>query len=156
MDDTVIIDNRRGHIEWTECDECIFVFNLFVNKEYRGRHYPKLMFDILKKHYGKPKCVIENEGTTIKVIDYENSEIRQIVPERHVFMGNTYFYGKIVSLMGNNFKNGNSMKAMMKMMMMSQMLGGENNFFDGMLDDVNFGVTDSDDNDNSDDNEEED
>lgn len=122
---------------------------------------------------GKPKCVIENEGTTIKVIDYENSEIRQIVPERHVFMGNTYFYGKIVSLMGNNFKNGNSMKSMMKMMMMSQILGGVNgnnannaepmaammpmmmmsqmfsgddNIFDGMLDDVNFGVTDSDDN----------
>ena len=54
MDDTVIIDNLRGHIEWTDCDECIFVFNLFVNEEYRGRHYPKLMFDILKKHYGKP------------------------------------------------------------------------------------------------------
>lgn len=81
---------------------------------------------------GKPKCVIEDKGSAITVIDYENSEIRQIVPERHVFMGNTYFYGKIVSFFGGaNFRKGSGMKNIMKMMMMSQMFGGGANPFGG-------------------------
>ncbi len=75
---------------------------------------------------GKPKCVIEANKKTIKVIDYENSEIREVVPERHIFMGSTYFYGKIVSMFGNTFKNGKGLKMMIKMMMMTQMLGGGN------------------------------
>ena len=73
---------------------------------------------------GKPKCVIEVGKKIITVIDYENSEVRQIVPERHVFMGSTYFYGKIISMFGNAFKNGKGLGKMMKMMMISQMLGG--------------------------------
>lgn len=73
---------------------------------------------------GKPKCVIEATKKTIKVIDYENSEIREVVPERHIFMGSTYFYGKIVSMFGNAFKNGKGLGNMVKMMMMSQMFGG--------------------------------
>lgn len=72
---------------------------------------------------GKPKCVLEANKSSIKVIDYENSEIREVVPERHVFMGNTYFYGKIVSLFGN-MKSGKGFGGMMKMMMMSQLFGG--------------------------------
>lgn len=75
---------------------------------------------------GKPKCVIEADKKTIKVIDYENSEVREVVPERHVFMGSTYFYGKIVSMFGNSFKKGKGLGNMMKMMMMSQMMGGNN------------------------------
>ena len=46
---------------------------------------------------GKPKCVIEADKTKITVINYEDSTVETILPERHVFMGNTYFYGKIVS-----------------------------------------------------------
>ncbi len=76
---------------------------------------------------GKPKCVTEVNKKIITVIDYENSEVRQIVPERHVFMGSTYFYGKIVSMFGNAFKGGNGFGNMMKMMMVSQMMGGNNN-----------------------------
>ena len=72
---------------------------------------------------GKPKCVLETTKSSIKVIDYENSEIREVVPERHVFMGNAYFYGKIVSLFGN-MKSGKGFGGMMKMMMMSQLFGG--------------------------------
>lgn len=75
---------------------------------------------------GKPKCVIESNKKTIKVIDYENSEIREVVPERHIFMGSTYFYGKIVSMFGNSFKNGKGLSNMVKMMMMTQMMGGGN------------------------------
>lgn len=74
---------------------------------------------------GKPKCVIGTSGSkTIRVIDYEMSSIMEIVPERHVFMGNVYFYGKIVSVLGNTLKKGNGLGNIMKMMMMSQMMGG--------------------------------
>lgn len=68
---------------------------------------------------GKPKCVIENNANkTIKVMDYENSAIQEIVPERHFFMGQTFFYRKIVSIFGsNNFlKKGKGIKGMMEMM----------------------------------------
>lgn len=73
---------------------------------------------------GKPKCVTAANKTEITVIDYENKEIRQIIPERHIFMGKTYFYGKIVSMFGDSFgeKKG-GIKNMMKMMMVSQMMG---------------------------------
>lgn len=72
---------------------------------------------------GKPKCVTEVNKKIITVIDYENSEVRQVVPERHVFMGSTYFYGKVISMFGNSFKQGKGPGNVMKMMMMSQMLG---------------------------------
>lgn len=117
---------------------------------------------------GKPKCVIESNKKTIKVIDYENSEIREVVPERHIFMGSTYFYGKIVSMFGNSFKNGKGLSNMVKMMMMTQMMGGgntngmgnfgqmmamsmmmgnkESNPFDGMFD-FDFNIEDDEDKD---------
>ena len=76
---------------------------------------------------GKPKCVTDVDKKVITVIDYENSEVRQVVPERHVFMGSTYFYGKIVSMFGNAFKNGKGLGNIMKMMMFSQMMGGNSN-----------------------------
>ena len=73
---------------------------------------------------GRPKCVTAVDKKIITVIDYENSEVRQVVPERHVFMGSTYFYGKIVSMFGNSFKSGKGLGNVMKMMMFSQMMGG--------------------------------
>lgn len=72
---------------------------------------------------GKPKCVIKTEDNkTITVIDYENSEVKQIVPERHIFMGSTYYYGKIVSLLGN--MSGKGPANMLKMAVMGQLLSG--------------------------------
>ena len=76
---------------------------------------------------GKPKCVTDVDKKIITVIDYENSEVRQVVPERHVFMGSTYFYGKIVSMFGNAFKKGKGLGNMIKMMIMSQVMGGNSN-----------------------------
>ena len=74
---------------------------------------------------GKPKCVIEAEKNKITVINYEDATIDTVVPERHVFMGNTYFYGKIVSMFGNDFKGGKKgMNKMMSYMMMSEMMKG--------------------------------
>ena len=80
----------------------------------------------------KPKCVIENNANkTIKVMDYENSAIQEIVPERHFFMGQMFFYRKIVSMFGsNNFlKKGKGISGMMGMMfkmnMLKSFMGGE-------------------------------
>jgi len=72
---------------------------------------------------GEPKCVIEAKKNDITVIDYNNSEIKHVVPERHIFMGSVYFYGKIVSMFGNSFKKGKGLGNIMKMMMFSQMMG---------------------------------
>lgn len=137
----------------TNCDS--FVFNIgeeffFViptNKAEPG--------DILLVG-GKPKCVIESEKNKLTVINYEDSTIETILPERHVFMGNTYFYGKIVSMFGsdlikgkkgtnkimqymmlsemmkgNSNNSGNGMNAMLPLMMMS---GNTGSIFDGMFD----------------------
>lgn len=109
---------------------------------------------------GKPKCVIEKQKDKdiITVIDYESSEIRQLVPERHVFMGSVYYYGKIVSMFGSSFKNGKGMGNMFKMMMFSQMMNGKSNtgdmgqmmamsmmmgndMFGGLFDEINNGLT---------------
>ena len=87
---------------------------------------------------GHPKCVIENSGKTIKVMDYENSALQEIVPERHVFMGQTYFYRKIVSMFGsgNFLKGAKGMNKLFKLMMMKEMFksgfGGSNNSGNGM------------------------
>ena len=82
---------------------------------------------------GKPQCVIEVDQKTLKVMNYEDMTIDTIVPERHVFMGNTYFYGKIVSLMGSNASKGkDGMKSMMQFMLMNQMMGGNANMTGAM------------------------
>lgn len=84
---------------------------------------------------GKPKCVIEIEKNKITVINYEDSTIDTILPERHVFMGNTYFYGKIVSMFGADLikgKKGTS-KIMQYMMLSEMMKGNSNNNMSAML-----------------------
>ena len=74
---------------------------------------------------GKPKCVIEAEKNKITVINYEDSTIDTILPERHVFMGNTYFYGKIVSMFGGDLMKGKKgTNKIMQYMMMSEMMKG--------------------------------
>ena len=73
---------------------------------------------------GKPKCVIEASKNRITAINYEDSTLEQILPERHVFMGNVYFYGKIVSMFGNNLKKGKGPGKIMKYMMFSEMMKG--------------------------------
>ena len=78
---------------------------------------------------GKPKCVlgVNEEDKSIKCIDYETSEIREIVPERHVFLGSTFWYGKIVSLFGNaGLKGKGLMGKLISLMVMKSMMGGGN------------------------------
>lgn len=76
---------------------------------------------------GKPKCVIEVNKGKITVVSYEDSTIETIIPERHMFMGNTYFYGKIVSMFGGDILKGKGgTKNIMKYMMLSEMMKGGN------------------------------
>lgn len=86
---------------------------------------------------GKPRAVIGVEKNAIKTFCYEDSTIETIVPEHHVFMGNTYFYGKIVSLFGNSFGKKGGMNNLFKYMMMSEMMkgssGNSSNNFGNML-----------------------
>lgn len=73
----------------------------------------------------KPKCVIEAEKNKLTVINYEDSTVETILPERHVFMGNTYFYGKIVSMFGSDLIKGKKgTNKIMQYMMMSEMMKG--------------------------------
>ena len=76
---------------------------------------------------GKPKCVIEVNKDKITVVSYEDSTIETIIPERHMFMGNTYFYGKIVSMFGGDILKGKGgTKNIMKYMMLSEMMKSGN------------------------------
>ena len=76
---------------------------------------------------GRPRCVIDVTKNEIKAFSYEDGTIETIVPERHIFMGKQYFYGKIISMFGNMMskKNG-GMNNVFKYMMMSEMLKGNN------------------------------
>jgi len=75
---------------------------------------------------GLPKCVLKKDAGTITVINYEDSTVETILPERHIFMGETYFYGKVVSMFGEDIIGGGkkSMNKIMKFMMMSEMMKG--------------------------------
>ena len=82
---------------------------------------------------GKPCAVIGIEKNAIKTFSYEDSSIREIVPEHHVFMGNTYFYGKIVSMFGNAFGKKGGMNNIFKYMMMSEMFKGKSGDMSSMM-----------------------
>ena len=79
---------------------------------------------------GKPKCVIETREHNIMVINYEDSTIETIVPEHQVFLGDTYFYRKIVSLFGNGtFKKQKGGNKILKYMMMKEMMKDQGGTF---------------------------
>lgn len=106
----------------TNCDHFVFdpgeefFFLLPTNKVKTG--------DIILAG-GKPKCVIHVEKDLLTVINYEDSLVETLLPEHHVFMGNTYFYGKIVSLFGNGTGNGKKGgKRILQYMMFSEMFKG--------------------------------
>lgn len=109
----------------TNCDHFVFdigeefFFVMPTNKVEKG--------DIILAN-GKPKCVITPGKDKIEVINYEDSTVENILPERHVFMGNTYFYGKIVSMFGDGLAKGKGgTNKIMQYMMMSEMMKGSGN-----------------------------
>lgn len=82
---------------------------------------------------GSPKCVKKVEKNEITVINYENGTVDTIIPERHIMMGSSYFYGKIVCPMfGDLGKGKNGMKQIMQYKMMTEMLGGKSASGNGM------------------------
>lgn len=94
-----------------------FFFVIPANKVEKG--------DIILVNH-KPQCVIEADKNKITVINYEDSTIDTIVPERHMFMGNAYFYGKIVSMFGNDIvKNRKKSNGIFKYMMLSSLMKGD-------------------------------
>ena len=105
----------------TNCDNFVFdigsefFFIIPTNKVEKG--------DVILAS-GKPHCVIKTEDNRIEALRYEDGSIVNIVPERNVFFGKTYFYGKIVSMFGS--MKGKGIDSMMKYMVMSEMMKGEN------------------------------
>ena len=126
---------------------------------------------------GTPRCVRSVSGDEISVFNYENSTIENVVKERHIFMGNTYYYGKIVSPFGNMLTKKGGLNNVMQMAMMASMFGdgnkntlggnsagqnglmmammfsngGMGNMFDGLLDfgNVDMDIDDDDDDDDA-------
>ena len=72
---------------------------------------------------GKPACVRQVGPDSIEVINYETARVETLLPERHMFMGNTWFYGKIVSLFGDgaSISGKGNITRMMKFIMMSSL-----------------------------------
>lgn len=85
---------------------------------------------------GKPMYILEVKAKNrVEAMNYEDSTIQTVIPERHAIMGRR-FYGKIVSLLGSGFGAGKGgfFKNMLKLKMMSSMMGGSNaNTADGMF-----------------------
>ena len=84
---------------------------------------------------GKPACVRKSGKNSIEVINYETSVVETILPERHVFMGNTYFYGKIVSIFGDGSSicGKGSVTRMMKFMMLGSLMGNGTDTENGIM-----------------------
>ena len=78
---------------------------------------------------GRPACVRVAGKDSIEVINYETSVVETLIPERHIFMGNTWFYGKIVSLFGDGSSlcGKGGLSKMMKFMMLSSLFGNAEN-----------------------------
>ena len=155
MDGNIAVKTRAGYRTYdvatnrlTNCDSFVldvgedFFFVLPTNKVKKG--------DIILAG-GAPKCVIDADDTTITAISFEDATVQTLLPEHHVFMGNTYLYGRIVSMFGRNgVKGKKGMNGMLKYMMLSSMLknkdggmanllpmmmlGGKMDFMDGLFD----------------------
>ena len=114
-------DVKKGRL--TNCDQFVFnigeefFFLIPTNKLAKG--------DIILVS-GKPRCVIEADKDLITAINYEDATVEKILPEHHMFMGNCYFYGKIVSMFGKNVMGGRKGPGkILKFMMLKEMMKGD-------------------------------
>lgn len=74
-----------------------------------------------------PRFVKEVNGESLVVINYDTNAIETILPDRHIFMGDTYFYGKIVSMFGQNIAKKGGVNNIFKYMFMMEMMKGMGN-----------------------------
>lgn len=84
-------------------------------------------------HNGRPKAVVavSSNPETVQAVNYETGTVETIVPERHIFMGKTYFFGKLISMFGKSMFSGKGCGGIMKMMMLKEFMGG-NSSKDGL------------------------
>lgn len=74
---------------------------------------------------GTPRCVMKVDKNLLTIMTYETGAVEQIIPERRIFMGNIYFYRKIMSPMMGMFGKGKAKAGkMLRLMMMSDMMKG--------------------------------
>ena len=125
-------DNATGRL--TNCSD--FVFNIGEEFFFVIPTMKVKAGDIILAN-GRPKCVVAAEKERITAINFEDSTVEQILPERYIFMGNTYMYGKIVSMFGADLMKGKGSGRIMKYMMLSEMMkgssGGGAGSMNGML-----------------------
>ena len=144
MDGRIAVKTSKGYKTYnmktgrlTNCDNFVFnigedfFFLIPTNKVNKG--------DIILQN-GQHKCVVRPGKEEITVINYEDNTVETILPERHVFMGSSYFFGKIVSMFGNSFAKGKGMNNIMKYMMFSQMMKGKGNEQSNLLPLLMMGV----------------
>ena len=81
---------------------------------------------------GAPVCVISVNGNRIEALRYEDSTVVTIIPENIMFMGNVYFFSKVISPYGG-LMNGSDPSQFMQLMMMSEMFKGESKGMGSML-----------------------
>lgn len=138
MDGTIAVKTSAGYRTYnpenghlTNCDNFVldigedFFFVVPASKVHPG--------DIILAG-GKPRCVIKTDETTITVINYEDMIVETLLPEHHVFMGNTYMFGRIVSMFGRKGVSGKKgMSKMMKYMMLSSMMKGKDDKISSLL-----------------------
>ena len=138
MDGNIAVKTKSGYRSYdleknklTNCDSFVldigedFFFVLPTNKVRRG--------DIILAG-GAPKCVLSADDETITAISFEDAAVQTLLPERHVFMGSTYLYGRIVSLFGKNgVKGKKGMNGMLKYMMLSSLMKGKEGGLTGLI-----------------------
>lgn len=79
---------------------------------------------------GAPVCVISVNGNRIEALRYEDSTVVTIIPENIMFMGNVYFFSKVISPYGGLL---NDPSQFMQLKMMSEMFKGESKGMGSML-----------------------
>lgn len=135
MDGGIAIKTSNGYKKYdidtgrcVNCDSFVFDIGEDLFMVIPTNHVEKGDIILVGK---KPHCVIEAKGNNqITVFCYEDSSIKEIVPERHLFMGEAYFYGKIVSMFNFFGKDGSKKTGknnIMKYMLLKEMLGAQSN-----------------------------
>lgn len=75
---------------------------------------------------GQPRYVLSADDRQLSVVNYESGTVETILPERHVFLGRTYFYGKLFSPFQKMFGGeGGMLKGIFQMSLISSLLGGK-------------------------------
>lgn len=112
-------DTKTNHL--TNCDS--FAFDVDIDNAFFVLPTVSVEKGDIILVDNKPHAVIEVGDNSIKAFSYNDSTISEIVPEYHVFMGQTYCYGKIFCPFVGMMKEEGGFQNIMNMMMMSQMFG---------------------------------